>query len=147
MCLISPILACIPHNTLTLIPLFSTVDDDFVNQEIIKRTLAEIYDEIVVAMSGYGALEYLTTTSQLPDLVLLDVMMPGMDGFQVLRIIRDEMKISSTDLPIIMLSAMEPIDKSVIQSLRCGANDYITKVSQMRLQYTLTFWPKSLIFL
>lgn len=56
---------------------FQTVDDDIVNQEIIKGILAETYDEIAVAMNGYEALEFLSTSNDLPDLVLLDVMMPG----------------------------------------------------------------------
>ena len=55
------------------------------------------------------------------------VKMPGMDGFEVLKVIREEKKISPTTLPVIMLSAMEPIDKAVIQSLKSGANDYVNK--------------------
>ena len=52
------------------------VDDDIVNQEVIKSTLSDQY-EIHVAMHGFEALEFFQSTSQLPDLVLLDVMMPG----------------------------------------------------------------------
>ena len=71
-------------------------------------------------MNGFEALEFFSSSSQLPDLVLLDVMMPGMDGFEVLKEIREEKNISQSTLPIIMLSAMEPIDQSVIKSLKHG---------------------------
>mmetsp|Transcript_30605 Transcript_30605/g.64753 ORF Transcript_30605/g.64753 Transcript_30605/m.64753 type:complete len:1396 (+) Transcript_30605:36-4223(+) len=103
-----------------------SVDDDIVNQEVIKTALSGRY-EIYIAMSGFEALEYFSTRSILPDLVLLDVMMPGMDGFEVLKNIREDKKISPTTLPIIMLSAMEPLDKATIQSLKSGANDYVSK--------------------
>lgn len=55
----------------------STVDDDIVNQEVIKSTLSDRYD-VHIAMSGFEALEFLSTRAILPDLILLDVMMPGM---------------------------------------------------------------------
>ena len=54
-------------------------------------------------------------------------MMPGMDGFEVLKEIREEKQIPPTSLPIIMLSAMEPVDKALVQSLNSGANDYVSK--------------------
>lgn len=53
-----------------------TVDDDIVNQEVIKSTLSDRYD-IYIAMNGFEALEFLSTKPILPDLILLDVMMPG----------------------------------------------------------------------
>lgn len=53
-----------------------TVDDDVVNQEVIKSTLSDRYD-IYIAMNGFEALEFLSTRPILPDLILLDVMMPG----------------------------------------------------------------------
>lgn len=113
---------------LTLHPIFSTtkVDDDVVNQEVIKTALSDHY-EIHIAMNGFEALEYFATRSKLPDLVLLDIMMPGMDGFEVLKNIRNEKNISRTTLPVIMLSAMDPIDKAVIEGLKSGANDYVSK--------------------
>lgn len=103
-----------------------SVDDDIVNQEVIKSALSDRY-QVHVAMNGFEALDYFTTRSKLPDIILLDVMMPGMDGFEVLKNIREEKKISPSTLPIIMLSAMEPVDKAIIQSLKTGANDYVSK--------------------
>lgn len=96
-----------------------SVDDDIVNQEVIKTALSDRY-EIHVAMNGFEALEFFSSSSRLPDLVLLDIMMPGMDGFTVLKEIREGKNISQTKLPIIMLSAIEPIDQSVIKSLKSG---------------------------
>mmetsp|Transcript_19500 Transcript_19500/g.40821 ORF Transcript_19500/g.40821 Transcript_19500/m.40821 type:complete len:1506 (-) Transcript_19500:56-4573(-) len=107
-------------------PIILSVDDDIVNQEVIRSALSDNY-VLHVAMNGFEALEYFSTRSKLPDLVLLDLMMPGMDGFEVLKEIRENKKISPTNLPVIMLSAMEPVDKALIQSLKDGANDYVSK--------------------
>ncbi len=61
-----------------------------------------------------------------PDLILLDVMLPGMDGFEICRILRQE-----TDIPILMLTArVDEIDRVV--GLELGADDYITKPFSMR---------------
>ncbi|KAL7546522.1 hypothetical protein ACHAWF_009852 [Thalassiosira exigua] len=103
-----------------------SVDDDLVNQEVIKSTLFKDY-QIHICMNGFDAVEYFSTNSELPDLVLLDVMMPGLDGFEVLKVIREDLKLSPAELPVIMLSAMEPADKAVIKSLSKGCNDYVSK--------------------
>ncbi|MDE2855049.1 MAG: response regulator transcription factor [Chloroflexota bacterium] len=71
------------------------------------------------AHSGLGALDAIRT--QLPDLVLLDVMMPELDGFETLRMLRE-----FSDIPVIMLTAKgEENDK--VYGLELGADDYITK--------------------
>jgi len=73
--------------------------------------------EAVIASGGAEGLEYLKTAC----LVILDIMLPGMDGFEVLRKIRE-----SSDIPVILLSARgEDIDK--IRSLGYGADDYLQK--------------------
>ena len=62
--------------------------------------------------------------------------MTGMDGFEVLKEIRETKNIFPTILPVIMLSAMEPVDKSVIKSLKSGANDnhfYVVPVALVSL--------------
>ncbi|MCY3833177.1 MAG: response regulator transcription factor [Chloroflexi bacterium] len=74
---------------------------------------------VIEAHSGLAALEAVRT--QLPDLVLLDVMMPELDGFETLRMLRE-----FADIPVIMLTAKgEESDK--VQGLELGADDYITK--------------------
>ena len=84
------------------------------------RMNLELEDHLVIeAHSGLEALDAIRT--QLPDLVLLDVMMPELDGFETLRMLRE-----FTDIPVIMLTAKgEENDK--VYGLELGADDYITK--------------------
>eukprot|EP00972_Heterocapsa_arctica_P076823 11330681-Heterocapsa_arctica.AAC.1 len=77
-------------------------------------------------MDGYEALDFLRQCGKLPDVMLLDVSMPGITGFEVCRIVRGEMNIPPTQLPILMLSAFTMAD-SIIEGLDSGANDYMTK--------------------
>ena len=74
---------------------------------------------VIEARDGVGALDAIRT--QLPDLILLDVMMPQLDGFETLRMLRE-----FSDIPVIMLTAKgEENDK--VRGLELGADDYITK--------------------
>ena len=95
------------------------VDDEPRMIGFIRMNL-ELEDHLVIeAHSGLDALDAIRT--QLPDLVLLDVMMPELDGFETLRILRE-----FSDIPVIMLTAKgEENDK--VQGLELGADDYITK--------------------
>lgn len=74
------------------------------------------------AANGHDALDKVKKNR--PDIVLLDVMMPGMDGFTVCESIRDQKE--TADLPIIMLSAKTDLD-SINKGLRLGATKYLTK--------------------
>lgn len=95
------------------------VDDERAIAEILKYNLEKEQYEVILAFDGEDALEKVRSSS--PDLVILDIMLPGKDGFQVCREIR-----SQSRLPIIMLTAKESeIDKVV--GLEMGADDYITK--------------------
>jgi two-component system alkaline phosphatase synthesis response regulator PhoP len=78
--------------------------------------------EVIEAEDGYRALE--EVERQLPDLMLLDVMMPGIDGFEVCKNLRAQK--STSGLPIIMLSAKTDA-LSVQRGLQLGANKYLTK--------------------
>lgn len=95
------------------------VDDEPRMIGFIRMNL-ELEDHLVIeAHSGLDALDAIRT--QLPDLVLLDVMMPELDGFETLRMLRE-----FSDIPVIMLTAKgEENDK--VQGLELGADDYITK--------------------
>ncbi len=95
------------------------VDDEQHIINIIRMNL-ELEDHLVSeAHDGIAALDAIRT--QLPDLVLLDVMMPGLDGFETLRMLRE-----FSDIPVIMLTAKgEENDK--VYGLELGADDYITK--------------------
>jgi len=98
------------------------VDDVANNRDVLGRLFRRRGYEVVEAATGCAALELIT--KQHFNAVLLDVVMPEMDGLEVLRRIR---AIHSTaTLPVIMVTAMAE-SKDVVQALELGANDYITK--------------------
>ena len=100
------------------------VEDDTTLLETLEYNLSHQGYEVVTAVNGRDALT-LARSSQ-PDLIVLDVMLPGIDGFEVCRILRKELS-----MPIIMLTARgEEIDKIV--GLEMGADDYLTKPFSMR---------------
>ncbi|MBQ3391781.1 MAG: response regulator transcription factor [Lachnospiraceae bacterium] len=95
------------------------VDDDYNIADLISLYLKkECYDTMIVG-DGEAALE--AVSSYQPDLILLDLMLPGMDGYQVCRQVR-----SAQDTPIIMLSAKGEIFDKVL-GLEMGADDYMEK--------------------
>jgi two-component system sensor histidine kinase/response regulator len=97
------------------------VDDEPFNIRLLERVLAQDY-QIVGAGSGEEALSLL---EQQPfDVVLLDIMMPGVSGLQVLQTLRSQPE--TADLPVILVSAMSDSDH-VARGLQMGANDYVTK--------------------
>jgi diguanylate cyclase (GGDEF)-like protein/PAS domain S-box-containing protein len=98
------------------------VDDQFHNRLILQRLLEKRGDVAVCVESGIDALVLLGERSF--DLVLLDVMMPEIDGYQVLEEIRRNHE--QLDLPVIMVTARGE-SESIEKALNLGANDYITK--------------------
>lgn len=100
------------------------VDDERGLVKIIRLNLEQDGFEVVEANNGTQAMEKLRTT--LPDLILLDVMMPDIDGFTVLKMVRE---IGNT--PVIMLTAKGQEDDKV-KGLELGADDYVTKPSSPR---------------
>lgn len=104
-----------------------SVDDTPVSQEVIKAALAPDDYDIVIAMSGPECLEILEKGESLPDIILMDVMMPEMSGLEVCRRVRNEMGHSHSVLPIIMVSAKSPAPRQVIDGLTNGTNDCIAK--------------------
>ncbi len=95
------------------------VDDDPPSVKMISFLLREEGYEVVSADNGESALELID--SEAPDLVILDVMMPHLDGFEVCRRIRQKQ-----DVPVIFLSARgETVDK--VAGLELGADDYLAK--------------------
>ena len=100
-------------------PTMLIADDNSQLLNILKSTAQKEGFETVLAGDGQQALEQFRTHR--PQIILLDVMMPGLDGFQVCREIRRE-----SDVPIIMITARgEDFEK--IMGLDCGADDYIVK--------------------
>jgi len=98
------------------------VDDEDVLVETLAYNLEQAGYRVVTAADGSSALD--AARSELPDLIILDIMLPGMDGLEVCRQLRRENSTSTT--PIVMLTAKgDEIDKVV--GLEIGADDYITK--------------------
>ncbi|MFO7635216.1 MAG: response regulator transcription factor [Caldilinea sp.] len=100
------------------------VEDEPSLIETLEYSLRKQGYEVLTAVDGRKALD--TARQQQPDLIVLDIMLPGLDGFEVCRILRKEMNV-----PIIMLTARtEEVDKVV--GLEMGADDYLTKPFSMR---------------
>lgn len=98
------------------------VDDQSPNIQVVGNVLGKLGYEIVPASNGATALKRLAL--RLPDLILLDVLMPGMDGLEVCRRIRDRQE--WRDIPIIFFSAAD--DKElIVRALEAGGVDYVTK--------------------
>jgi two-component system sensor histidine kinase ChiS len=100
------------------------VDDEPVNQQVLANHLSLQSYTIVPAMNGAEALRTLQDDEEGFDLVILDVMMPGMSGYEVCRTMRESF--SLLELPVLMLTAKNQT-KDFIHGLEAGANDYITK--------------------
>lgn len=98
------------------------VDDIEANVKLLEARLTVEYFETLTARSGEEALQI--CTSEGADVVLLDVMMPGMDGFEVCRRLKSDPK--TQHIPVIMVTALDqPSDK--VQGLEAGADDFLTK--------------------
>lgn len=98
------------------------IDDNEGNRDMLSRRLRHQGYRVSTAVSGQGGLDFLK--SERVDLILLDVLMPGMDGYDVLK----ELKSSNLwrDIPVIMVSALGEI-QSVVRCIEQGAEDYLTK--------------------
>ncbi len=98
------------------------VDDDAANRELLARRLSRQGFEVVISDSGQAGLA--TARARRVDLVLLDMIMPGMDGDQVLGELKADPELRG--IPVIMLSALDEMD-SVVRCILMGAEDYLAK--------------------
>jgi two-component system response regulator MprA len=96
------------------------VDDDKLLTEMLRRTLSHAGWSVAVANSGTEALPLLTASEA--ELTILDVAMPGMDGFEVLR----RMRAAGSAIPVLMLTARDAVEDRVT-GLELGADDYLIK--------------------
>ncbi|HEY7643516.1 MAG TPA: EAL domain-containing protein [Hyphomicrobiales bacterium] len=103
-------------------PRILVVDDVEDNRDILSRRLVRSGFEVVEASGGHDALEKIAREHF--DLVLLDIMMPDLNGNEVLRRVRSTY--SDTELPVIMVTA-KCQSEDVVDSINIGANDYVTK--------------------
>lgn len=99
------------------------VDDDVINLQVILNVFASENYSILTATSGSEALRILETNRQI-DLVLLDVMMPDMTGYELCRKIREEFTL--LELPVIMVT-VQSSSESISTAFSAGANDFIIK--------------------
>jgi DNA-binding response OmpR family regulator len=100
------------------------VDDDPAIRKFVRANLEARGYQVMLAVDGEEALTLME--SELPDLILLDIMMPRVDGFDVCKRIREW-----SNIPIIMLSAREG-ETDKVRCLDCGADDYLTKPFSLR---------------
>jgi two-component system cell cycle response regulator len=122
------------------------VDDILPNVKLLEAKLASEYYDVLTATGGAEALQKVATQS--PDIVLLDVMMPGMDGFEVCRRIKADP--STAHIPVVIVTALtDTADR--IRGLEAGADDFLSKPlndtalmsrvrSLVRLKMTVDEW-------
>ena len=105
------------------------VDDNPANRKLLEVRLNNEYFEVLTASNGPDAIAM--SEKSMCDIVLLDVMMPGMDGFEVCRRLKSH--ISTAHLPIVMVTALDqPADR--VRGLEAGADDFLTKpIDEMHL--------------
>jgi serine phosphatase RsbU (regulator of sigma subunit) len=103
-------------------PKILIVDDEPFNVDYLEQELEELFYETISACNGPEALAQVEAES--PDLILLDIMMPGMDGFEVLTRLKADP--AMRDIPVIIISASNTMP-SVIKGIELGAEDYLPK--------------------
>ena len=98
------------------------VDDIPANVKLLEARLLAEYFDVLTAENGYECLDIVSKAAV--DVILLDIMMPGMDGFEVCERIKSNPKTSH--IPVVMVTALDqPADR--VRGLRAGADDFLTK--------------------
>ena len=98
------------------------VDDEPFNVDYLEQRLEDVNCQVITASDGKEALDKIKREE--PDLVLLDLMMPVIDGFAVLSEVKADPVLR--DIPIIIISA-DSDSKSIVRGIKQGADDYLTK--------------------
>ncbi|MCP4297654.1 MAG: response regulator, partial [Proteobacteria bacterium] len=111
-----------PASTLKRLETILVVDDDRLNLQVVRNFLIPKGFTVLLAQDGYEALDLIQ--SEKPCLVLLDLMMPGLNGYETCQRIRETEPLTS--LPIIMLTARDQV-WDLVKGFECGASDYMIK--------------------
>ena len=98
------------------------VEDELPIRKLIDLNLRLENHEVITAADGYEALQQ--SEAGQPDLIILDIMLPGLDGWEVLRRLRQDVKFQDT--PVVVLTALVQ-DADIIRGWQLGADEYITK--------------------
>ncbi len=108
-------------------PFILVVEDDEHIAELLKFMLSRQGYDVEVRSDGRAAREFIDTCERAPCLILLDVMLPFFDGFELVRAIRIRPALAT--VPIVMLTA-KSMEADIVRALDAGANDYILKPFQ-----------------
>lgn len=116
------------------------VDDIPLNLVLVQKMLSRFNFKMRTASGGQEALDAVATEK--PDLILLDLMMPGIDGFEVIRRLRENP--ATSDIQIVILSALNS-NEDVIKGFNAGANDFIMKPIIMEKLLTCVVTQMSIV--
>lgn len=104
------------------LPKILVVDDNTQNLELLQAYLEDLDCEIITAQDGQEALD--TIKAAMPDIVILDVMMPKMSGFEVCKRLKGNP--DTADIPVIMVTALNEFG-DIERALDCGTDDFLSK--------------------
>ncbi len=105
-------------------PLVLIVDDDQAISALLKHLLAREGYTVKTLFDGLDAKDYIISNQEPPALVLLEMMLPSINGYDLIEIIRGST--AWKDIPVVALSSLSQEDE-IVRALKLGANDYVTK--------------------